>query len=440
MSLLTIELLNLSIVVLEVIMLLILANSVFNRRHSVLVTALITSATIPLSYIALSLISENTPLRLLVGVLTLTGWILLCYRVEFIKAVFIAVFFQAYLMLGDSVFLAFLRYFTDISTEQFMVAEYAYFLLCYCIKIAEFLGVAWLSSWLRRRFKQRHAAWADWLRAIFLPVASLVISIYLLKMFNLSPELDKEILTCALIVLAIDVMSIFLLNYLEKQQDVFQDNIILKQSMKAEIDNIAAWKDAYAGQRKQTHDFQNHLLVIRGLVKQQAPQDEILVYLDGLQKDEAPTVMLLYTRRTATDVVLNQKLSIARSKDIRFQTQLDDLSAVLMPDDELVTVLSNLIDNAITACERIPEPEKRFILLKIRIQDSVTFLHIENSTSIPVVIRNNCVVTTKENSREHGYGLKNVTSVLEKYDAIHTLNYRDEEGVFSFSAQVALKR
>ena len=229
------------------------------------------------------------------------------------------------------------------------------------------------------------------------------------------------------------------MNYLERQQEISRDNIILRQSMKTQLDNVEAWRKAYDGQRKQTHDFQNQLLVIHGLVQQQAPHEEVLRYIEQLQQIEPPSAMLVKTHRTAVDIIINQKYAIAESCNIRFVTQLDDLSGFPLPDDALITILSNLIDNAIEACEKIGEDHDRWITLKMRVEPSASFLYIENSTGSPVKIQDNRVITTKGNAAEHGYGLQNVFAVLEQYSSIFLLEYHESKHSFSFSAQIPQK-
>lgn len=136
------------------------------------------------------------------------------------------------------------------------------------------------------------------------------------------------------------------------------------------------------------------------------------------------------------DIILNQKFAIAKSRNIRFTFQLDDLSAFPLADDALITVLSNLIDNAIEASEKIEDPQARFISLKMRVEPQAAFLYIENTTAEPVLIQNNRILTTKKNPLEHGYGLQNVISVLNQNHALYLLNYDSEAHIFSFSAQI----
>lgn len=151
---------------------------------------------------------------------------------------------------------------------------------------------------------------------------------------------------------------------------------------------------------------------------------------------DVPGVLYINTHRTAVDITLSHKVPLARDKDIDFQFQLDDLSAFPLPDGALVVVLTNLIDNAMEACEKIPPPDRRRIMLKMKMTRRFGILNIENTTAGPVAIRGNTVATTKADPLSHGYGLKNVAAMLEQSGGMWFIEYRAEDSVFRFCASV----
>ena len=82
--------------------------------------------------------------------------------------------------------------------------------------------------------------------------------------------------------------------------------------------------------------------------------------------------------------------------------------------------LSNLVDNAIEACEKV-EPERRYINLIIKVVEENLFIHIENSKiSAPVDIN----VSTKDNPDSHGIGVARVKERLYETDKCRLLYTR----------------
>ena len=98
-----------------------------------------------------------------------------------------------------------------------------------------------------------------------------------------------------------------------------------------------------------------------------------------------------------------------------------------MPEEDLVTLLANLLDNAIEACEKLDT-----IQFKMVLEEGQLILSVRNPVNTPVQIKNNMIVTSKKDSLHHGIGLSNVDAVIKKYGGTSVLAC--DNGCFSFSA------
>lgn len=112
------------------------------------------------------------------------------------------------------------------------------------------------------------------------------------------------------------------------------------------------------------------------------------------------------------------------------QVKVNDLSAVDIQTNELVVLLSNLLDNAIEACLKLPY--NREIVCSIVKEDGI-YISIRN-TSAPVTILHGEIATTKQDATEHGYGLPAVKYILNQLNAEYTFAYQD--GWFQFVAEI----
>ncbi|MCD8127747.1 MAG: ATP-binding protein [Clostridiales bacterium] len=138
------------------------------------------------------------------------------------------------------------------------------------------------------------------------------------------------------------------------------------------------------------------------------------------------------TNRPAADALLNQKYLAAIQKEIDFQVRLDDLSCFPLPDNALVVLLSNLIDNAIEACEKDSLSKERRIAIKISVSSTDCILSVENTVAEPVEIHENMVDATKRNPERHGFGMKNIAAIVDAYDGYYTLQC--DNNIFQFAA------
>ena len=99
-----------------------------------------------------------------------------------------------------------------------------------------------------------------------------------------------------------------------------------------------------------------------------------------------------------------------------------------------MTLLGNLLDNAIEACEKLTE--NKVIQFKMVLEDDQLVLSIRNPVKDTVQIKDNRIVTSKRDKFQHGIGLLNVDSVIRKNNGTSVL--KCENGWFSFSAIIPL--
>lgn len=94
---------------------------------------------------------------------------------------------------------------------------------------------------------------------------------------------------------------------------------------------------------------------------------------------------------------------------------------------DLCMILSNGIDNAIEACEKIPFANNREIKVVGRYNQGYFILDITNQTLDHVVVKNNTVKTTKTDRTKHGYALWNIRNSVDKYKGDLNLSYKENK-------------
>lgn len=427
---------NMLLNILEIFVLLLLTGGLFLARLRRLRYAAAVLLLFLLHVGILQLFSDIPALRITFQLLIDTVWIAIVYQTQFVKALVLSTIYLSFLAAADSVFLYAFSFITGQPAMAYLQNPYSYYLFCYCAKVMEIFAAITVRTWLQNRFAADALPWQAWLRTLLLPAMSTVISFSLFSIYPAAPEAAPQLLLCAVILVLVNGMAIFLLRYLERQQRELQNYVVLSHAIKCERDNVSAWMNAYANQRKQTHDFQNQLLTVQGLVKQECPEGAAAQYIEQLLQTDFTGALLVKTGRSVVDAILNQKHALAQTKGIRLTVQLDDLRSFALPDDALVVVLANLLDNAIDAVSQIEFPEKRVVRLRMTSDPEVNFLYIENPSPRPVRIKDNRVLTTKKNSQEHGYGLQNIAAILRQYNGIYAIDYDEGTGLFRFSAQI----
>ena len=431
---------NVLLVLLEVIVLVFFASVFFKknlsrRKFGASVILLAIS-----NITALALLDSHFWSKAFAVIIVDAIWLKIAYDDTIMQSIGIAIGFYSFVSVWDVLVLLAVSFLSKKAFSTYMENPMEYYLICYGVKCLELLLTVIIGLFAKNRFQFKNTTWKDWLRATLFPLTTIFCSVIFFQIYEVESAVGTELLLCEIILLFFDVMAIWILDYMDQQQAALQDNIILKRSIKQEKESMEALVEAYSDQRKKTHDFQNQLAVIYGLAQQESPNGEIIKYVEPLLKKELLPTLITKTGRNVVDILLSQKYSAAIKNQISFQMQLGDLSTFPLSDEELIVVLSNLLDNAFNACMAVSSFEERKVLLKMRTEEAAGFLYLENRTAHDVEILDNKIVAPKNKSIEHGYGLKNVTAILENINALYVFDYNSQKHLFSFSAQFPISR
>ena len=124
---------------------------------------------------------------------------------------------------------------------------------------------------------------------------------------------------------------------------------------------------------------------------------------------------------------VNAKLTMASSLGIKISCiTVSDFEGIKGTD--LCDLLSNTLENAITACKEIADDANKFLYLKIdRETDTYTFL-IKNSIDYSVMDSNPRLTTTKADKKQHGLGTSIIREIARKYNG--RCDFYESEGMF----------
>lgn len=278
-----------------------------------------------------------------------------------------------------------------------------------------------------------HSGWTmGWVKYAWFPVLSLLILLYI-TMFPLNLPSNQPYFLTAVFFSALDVFAMFLLGSLFYRETELSQMKLRQERTDSQIKLYANMQQNFQQQRRFLHDYKNQLNCIQGLLADGHPADA-LAYLEQLTGSIAKNMDFVDTNHPVVNVILNQKYKTARENGITMTLAINDLSGLTVPEADLIVLLVNLIDNAIEACEQLKSG--RIIQFKMVQEDSQLILSVRNPLPHPIRTEGNVICTTKSQKGEHGIGLLNVDTVIQKLGGTSAINYGD--GWFRFSAVIPL--
>ena len=350
------------------------------------------------------------------------------YQGTYVVHIFLAIVGYIFMAAIDTIAINGMCYILGINYNTFIWRKFSYITLTTADKLlAVFL--AWLFSHVRKKgsLGKQHSKWIQ-LTIVFPAVSSIMLAI----LFYTSPrdeDVSLSIVVFAGILMIANIAMIYVINNIEKATAQEQDLRMLRQQISIQTENYTALKKNYSVQRRATHEFKRHIQVIRDLLDCKE-YETTLDYVKQLQADRTINVFSISSNNPVIDVVLNQKHQVAQENNIKMQVKVNDLSSITIRTNELVVLLSNLLDNAVEACLKLDNG--REIVCSILKEDSI-YISIRN-TSVSLTIIQGEIPTTKQDATEHGYGLPAVKYILNQLDAEYAFAYQN--GWFQFVAEV----
>lgn len=178
--------------------------------------------------------------------------------------------------------------------------------------------------------------------------------------------------------------------------------------------------------RQMVHDLKHHFFILQEY-EASGKYEKLHEYLIKMNQSVDALDEKVWTGHRVLDFILNQKKKQAEESGIAFQVCVAALLNIPLSDGDISVLFGNLLDNAIEACERMQDG-KRWILFRLRKQYQLVFVEISNSIEEKPKIENGALLTSKKDKRLHGYGLKSVNNIVEKYNGV--FSYSIKERIF----------
>jgi sensor histidine kinase YesM len=352
-------------------------------------------------------------------------------RISLKKSFVLAILFDALLLAMD--YLAYLAMGCvslgkNLSAQQYEIGTTLVYLLG---KVILFL----LILVIRKKFGKKSMGMMldkEWLRFLFFPVFTIAVISAMLSVFDYVQTLEqaKLLFVMAFGMVGMNILVFYLINDIVEREVQMHENKVFQLQAKNQLEMYRSISENFDNQKRKTHEYKNQISCIESLLekKQYSKLEEYVKKIYGSLNNEPDAIN---TNHVIVNAILNTKYKEADENGIVFVLRVNDLSQLRIDDEDIVTILSNLLENAIEACRKC-ESGKRIIKLKIVNEDGIIKIGVRNTFRNPVRYENGEIKSTKTlQTDEHGVGIKNIIEVIEKYNGSYVI--KDDNGEFYFS-------
>nr|UDN49493.1 GHKL domain-containing protein [Clostridioides sp. ES-S-0173-01] len=208
--------------------------------------------------------------------------------------------------------------------------------------------------------------------------------------------------------------SISLISLIKKIQT--DNKLLMENNM---IEKISSMKNEYYKnlESKQlkiellSHDMKNHISCIEGMYENNI---DIRPYLNNIKKTIRNN-NIYHTGNVTLDIILNDKKDLCDKYNINFIALIDFSKCKFIKDIDICDIFSNILDNAIEACNKITLDPKE-IILKGNVINDFYIIKAENTKINDILIKGNDILTDKTDTLKHGFGIKSIKNSINKYD------------------------
>lgn len=202
------------------------------------------------------------------------------------------------------------------------------------------------------------------------------------------------------------------------------------QHARTEFESLQKMQQSAAAYR---HDIRHHLTLMQGLASE-GSLEKIKTYLMAAQSDIDAITPIRFCENETVNLILSTFSAKAKQAGISVKADAKLPKVISLSDTELCSLLSNGLENAITAASSCPDSGNRTVTVKSTVHKGKLLISIENPYAKPVKTKDGLPLSSQAG---HGYGTRSIVSIVEGHggQAIFNADY----GVFTLKIMLPLE-
>ena len=365
--------------------------------------------------------------KLLVLIISITLIMTISKKLVLWKSFVIAMLY--YGLIGAIDILFYISYMALIDNFHVPDSEINWSLATILSKLADFLAVIIIKKHVSKGDSTYNLKGSEWLRFIVFPVFTVGMILAMMSDTQVigDAHLENVYLLFAIGLVLITVAAFYLICDIVKRERRIREDDLFREKVKNQTEMYRSVYDNYEVQRKRAHEYKNQIMCMEALLqkKEYAELEKYITEIGGKLTDADSNIN---TNNTLIDAIINTKYREMEEQGILLVMKFNEMADLWMEDEDVVVILSNLLNNAIEACEKC---EEKTVKMKLMKESDDIIISVRNTYNGEIVMKGDEIQTSKNDKAEHGLGIKNVIEAVEKYGGSYSINHDEKEFAFS---------
>lgn len=198
--------------------------------------------------------------------------------------------------------------------------------------------------------------------------------------------------------------------YVLRENSMKRDQEMMEQLLQLSHAQQKSSKEAIDIINMKCHDLKHQM---KALAKMEDNQSRT-AYLEEIRDAVSIYDATYHTGCSALDYVLREKTLLFNERKIEFSCMVEGRMISYITSADVYALMGNALDNSLERVLKEREGE-RVISFQIKHHHEMVLIHLENRCSSTLRFEKGIPVTDKEDRARHGFGVKSMRYIVEKY-------------------------
>lgn len=196
-----------------------------------------------------------------------------------------------------------------------------------------------------------------------------------------------------------------------EQSHLEQENDLVEKMLELQKEQHQVFESNIELINRKCHDMRHQI----ELLKDVESSDERKQYLSEIEDSIRLYDQEVKTGNKVLDIILSKYSLLCEQNGVRFTYMADGEALSFLEHSDLYSFFGNALENALEALKKEEDETKRILNLVVKRSSNFVVVNLENYFEGTLELSGNLPASTKEKNGYHGYGLKSIRFIAEKY-------------------------